>query len=82
MKDDNEMIELGGGRIISKTDYKNALEEYYKTHKTDGFVPLTYDGEVIGHVYTPDGDIKKMTMEITTEEGKKIIEEQLKPKQQ
>jgi len=74
MKEKEEMIELGGGRIISKTDYQNALEEYYKTHKTDGVVPLTYDGKVIGRVYTPDGDIKRVTMEITTDEGKKIID--------
>jgi hypothetical protein len=74
MKNKEEMIELGGGRIISKTDYQNALEEYYKTHKTDGVVPLTYDGKVIGRIYTPNGDIKRMTMEITTDEGKKIID--------
>jgi hypothetical protein len=74
MKDENEMIELGGGRVISKTDYQNALEEYYKTHKTDGVAPLTYDGKVIGRVYTPDADIKRMTMEITIDEGKKIID--------
>jgi len=74
MKDKEEMIELGGDRVISKLDYQKALEEYYKTHKTDGVVPLTYDGKVIGRVYTPDGDIKRMTVEITTDEGKKIID--------
>jgi hypothetical protein len=74
MKDNEEMIELGGGRVISKVDYQNALEEYYKTHKTVGVVPLTYVGKLIGRVYTPDGDIKRMTIEITTDEGKKIID--------
>jgi hypothetical protein len=74
MKEKEEMIELGGNRVISKKDYQNALEEYYKTHKIDDDVPLTYDGKVIGRVYTPDGDIRQMTVEITTDEGKKIID--------
>ena len=75
MKDKEEMIELGGGNVISKVDYQNALEEYYKTHKTDGIAPLTYDGKVIGRVYIADVDIKQMVMEITTDEGKKIIDD-------
>lgn len=73
MMDKEEMIEWGGDRVISKAAYQNALKEYYKTHKTDGVVPLTYDGKVIGRVYTPDGDIERLTMEITTDEGRKII---------
>lgn len=70
MKDKEEMISLGGGRFISKLDYQNAVEKYYKTHKISDFVPLTFEGKVIGRVC----DIKRMTIEITTDEGKKIID--------
>jgi len=35
---------------------------------------LTYDGKVIGNAHIPDNDITRMSVEITTDEGKKIID--------
>jgi hypothetical protein len=67
-----EMIEIGNGHLINKADYENAIREYYKSH--EGAAPLTYEGKVIGRVYMPNNDSTEMKMEITTEEGKKIIE--------
>lgn len=68
-KDKEDMINLGGGRVISRQDYREAFEDYYKKN---GVIPLTYNGQIIGKVYTIDGDATRMA--ITTEEGKKIIE--------
>ena len=72
--DDEEMIEFDG-MLLSKAAYKKAIEEeFYKSSKMDGIAPLTYDGKIIGRVHTPGGDIERMTVEITTDEGKKIID--------
>ncbi len=72
MEDKEEMIELGDGRVISKTNYQNALNEFYKNNKINT-APLTYDGNVIGRVYSPEGDTTSMSIEILTGEGKKLI---------
>ena len=76
MKDKEEMIELGSGEIINKKYYNSLFEEYCKTNETD-FAPLTYDGKVIGRAYQADNQSNRMTFKITTEEGKKIIDEML-----